>query len=106
MRASANGNRTYHLGLSKQMMKLSRYSPSGSTQRKGMTAMSWHNLLVVASKRIEAQAGKRSQRRGEECRVSSVEGIGPDVDGFFPSTLDTRHSTLQSLTAHNPQPTA
>ncbi len=45
------------------MMKLNRYSASGSTQRNGITATSWHILLVVASRSTDAQAGSSSHRR-------------------------------------------
>ena len=57
------GSRLYQRGLSKQMMKLSRYSASGSTHRNGITATSWQILFVVASSSTEAQAGSRSHRR-------------------------------------------
>ena len=61
--ASANGKRVYQRGLSKQMMKLNKYSASGSTHRNGITATSWHILFVVASSSTEAQAGSRSHSR-------------------------------------------
>ena len=63
MSASRNGRRTYQRGLSKQMMKLNKYSASGNTQRNGITATSWHILFVVASRSTEAQAGSSSHKR-------------------------------------------
>src|SRR5258706_1568533 len=60
--ANANGKRRYQRGLSKLMMKLSRYRLNGSTQRNGMTATSWQILLVVASSRMELHAGSSHQR--------------------------------------------
>src|SRR6266480_843253 len=61
--AIANMFREYKPGLSKQIMKLNKYSANGSTHRKGITATSWQILLVMARRRTEAQAGRRSQRR-------------------------------------------
>src|ERR1035437_8866201 len=60
--ATPNGSRLYQRGLSKQIMKLSKYTASGSTQRNGITATSWHILFVVASSSTDAHAGSRSQR--------------------------------------------
>ena len=58
IRSGAKTRREYHLGLSKQMMKLSKYSARGTTQSRGMTVTSWQSLLVVASSSTEAQAGR------------------------------------------------
>src|ERR1019366_8203641 len=63
MSAGMNTERRYQRGLSKQRMKLNRYKASGSTQRKGITATSWHILFVVASRSTEAQAGNSSHQR-------------------------------------------
>src|SRR5436190_20539901 len=76
--AKVNGKRTYQRGLSKHIMKLKRYSASGRTQRKGITATSWHILLVVARSRAEAQAGSRSQRSAE-CGVEGGERLSGRV---------------------------
>src|ERR1035437_1283908 len=72
MSASMNGRRAYQRGLSKQMMNLNKYSASGSTQRKGITATSWHILFVVASSSTDAQAGSSSHKS----RLR-VEGVKP-----------------------------
>src|SRR6266576_2605324 len=81
MSASANGTRTYQRGLSKQMMNVNRYSASGSTQKNGITATSWHILFVVASSSTEAQAGSSSQRsllRVEGCELRVEVSIGEE----------------------------
>jgi hypothetical protein len=44
-----NTPRTYQLGRSKQMMNVSRYSASGSTQMKGTDAMFWVMWFETAS---------------------------------------------------------
>src|SRR6266536_684190 len=82
--ASVNGKRIYHRGLSKQMMKVRRYSANGSTQRNGMTATSWQILFVVASSNADAQAGSSSQRRklSVEGRASREEGSGFEALSF------------------------
>src|SRR5262245_10549786 len=63
LRKSAQPNipRRYQRGLSKQIMKLSKYTDSGATHRNGITATSWQILLVTASNSSDAQAGKRNQ---------------------------------------------
>src|SRR6185436_14755247 len=43
-------------------MKLKRYNPSGNTQRNGITATSWHILLVVANRSTDAQAGRSNHK--------------------------------------------
>src|SRR5258705_8940893 len=79
--ASMNGNRTYQRGLSKQIMKLSRYKASGSTQRNGITATSWHILLVVAMSRTEAQDGKRIHNRRAKREVfEPASGVESGLD--------------------------
>src|SRR5665213_1021558 len=62
MSASPNGKRPYQRGLSKQMMKLNKYSVNGRIQRNGITATSWHTMLVVASSSVDAQAGSSSHK--------------------------------------------
>src|SRR2546423_14399784 len=107
--AIVNGNRTYHLGLSKQTMKLSRYRASGSTHRKGMTATSWQILFVVASKSTDAQAGSATQRTGEShsgrrggsARVSMLAGAAAEklASSPLPSPPEEERERAASLTA-------
>src|SRR5690349_15667126 len=101
MRARLNGKRRYQRGLSKQMMKLNKYSASGATQRNGMTATSWHSLLVIANNRTDAQAGSSSQRRkvSVERRALSVGGTGGQISGL----ALTFSPTLKNFNAQNPQ---
>src|SRR6266567_7792616 len=62
--------RRYHFWLSKQMTKVSKYRTSGTTQRKGITAISWHIKLVVARSMTDATMGRRNQN---SCTV--LEGL-------------------------------
>src|SRR5882757_7050785 len=45
------------------MMNVSKYTPSGSTQRNGIAAISRQSLLVVATNSTEATAGNATQRK-------------------------------------------
>src|ERR1035437_1640054 len=114
MSASANGNRTYHRGLSKQIIKLNKYSASGATHRKGITATSWQSLLVVANSSTDAHAGSRSQRRWLRVECRELIGACCVVHGacsveassafcILHSAFFLLPSDFHSLTAQNPQ---
>src|SRR5215472_6794288 len=71
--AKRNGMRLYQRGLSKLIMKLNRYTASGSTQRNGITVTSWQILFVTANRSSEAQAGNSSQSRRTKAVESSLD---------------------------------
>src|ERR1019366_710430 len=110
MSAGMNTERRYQRGLSKQMMKLNRYSASGSTQRKGITATSWHILFVVASRSTEAQAGNSSHNRRLTVEGGGLRGSNFSfpfsVFGFRASNCPPSPAAFQSFMAHKPQLTA
>src|SRR5262249_17994084 len=114
-KARPKGRRMYQRGLSKQIAKLNKYRPSGNTQRKGITAMSWHNLLVVASNRADAHAGKITQSRRVKTvgpaaspagRCSPPTGLGlipPVESNARVSLFRPCRSAFKSFTAQYPQ---
>ncbi len=82
--------RLYHRGLSKQMTKDTRYRLSGRTHKKGTTAISWVIFSVTASRRVEATAGKESQRRqvdNEREKVLPSFFVGACEDGVFRKSI-------------------
>src|SRR6478609_8210471 len=91
------------------MMNVSRYTPSGSTQRKGIAAMSRQSLLVVATSSTEATPGSTTQRKRSRavgffsCRV----GAGADLTGEVGASAGPAgRETFRSRHAHAPQSTA
>ncbi len=73
--------RLYHLELSKQIIKDTRYKLKGSTHRKGTTAISWVIFSVTANKTVEAAAGRASQKK----RIEKEGGIYEPISGCFSS---------------------
>jgi hypothetical protein len=72
------------------MMKLRRYNASGRIHRKGMTATSWQILFVVASSRMEAQAGSKSQRRGARGEVRGAKELEDRESAVAEGMVDER----------------
>src|SRR5262245_44199417 len=127
IKARVNGARAYQRGLSKQMIKLKRYSASGRTHRNGITATSWHILLVVAMSNTELHAGSSSQssRVNAEGGAAETEGGGSGAEGRRPEVTPESKglltpalspsdggrsppalSAFQNFTAQKPQLTA
>src|SRR6266403_1837694 len=111
MSASMKGKRTYHRGLSKQIMKLNRYNARGRTHKNGMTATSWHILLVVAMRSTEAQAGNKTHNRRLRMEGSPLArgpvpaSPGPDSDWGGASFAACTAQMAQPATyTVNPQP--
>src|SRR5947208_15602087 len=69
----------YHRSLSKQKIKVSRYTESGSTQTRGMGAMFCVSRFVTLSSRAEVQADRPSQRAGDTCADPAVAGADREV---------------------------
>src|SRR5262249_1948387 len=60
---TANRSRRYQLSLPNDSTNVNRYRDSGRTHRKGLTAMSWVTIFVVASKSDDPVAESASQNR-------------------------------------------
>src|SRR5882724_3646355 len=100
--------RRYHFWLSKQMIKVKRYRTSGNTQRKGITATSWHIKLVVARSMTDAAMGSKNQNKRTDREGAGMEDRGsvgsPAGSCFMISTAQTVEPTTKTrYPAHHSQ---
>src|SRR5258706_15816434 len=98
--ADMKNGRTYQRGWSKQRMKESRYSDSGSTQRNGTLEMFCVTGLVTASSMIEPIAGSASHRNcvATEGAPASSTAAAAAVRGL--SSLPAALADIQPVAAH------
>ena len=78
--AEPNNVREYHVGRSKQITNVNKYTINGIIHRKGITTISRHKAFVVASKNREVVAGRNSHK----IRVLVVTGSNDSFDFDFP----------------------